>query len=61
MSNLTEKGFSMLTETECNDINGGFAITIGCITITGATLAKIGATFVIRQGIKYVWNRTHGI
>jgi len=59
MTDITKNGFVELTETECNDVNGGFAITVGFITITGTTVFKFVAGAVITQGIKYVWKRTH--
>lgn len=52
------KAFADLNDSEVQDVNGGFAITAATV---GSFAVKCAVTFVIRQGIKYWWNQTHGL
>ena len=40
-----KNGFAELSADEMNEVDGGFVITIGALTITGAALAK-GAALI---------------
>lgn len=43
MENVLENGFCELSQNELMTADGGFVITIGALTITGAALAKAAA------------------
>ncbi len=60
MTDFSSKGFAELTLKDCEEINGGFAITIAGFTITGVTVAKWVGGWVIGNGIKHTWKRLHG-
>lgn len=45
MEKVLNNGFSEISQSEIMTIDGGFVITIGALTITGAALAK-GAALI---------------
>ncbi len=50
------KNFTELNSNEMEQINGGFAILIGSLVITGSAIAKESAALGIYNGYKGVKN-----